>query len=323
MAALFLLTSSAWAQEQELPREEVETAPKKKRPGFFLHRPAMDSPESQLAYADGLLARGRVVAARRQYNALVHEWHDTPDAVLAQMACARLYEERRRYDRAFDEFQYLIDNYSGQFPYEEALDHQYRIARYRMTARTLKILGLPGFSAPERAIPLLEQIVQNAPDWDKAPEAQVCVGRIHEADEQYELAIDAYDMVAYRYPMSAYAIEARLGVVDCLYRASVSAPRDKELCRRALSAASAFVRDYPGQEGNERARRHMAALRDQLAGLYYDVALFYDRTAKRPEAALIAYRDFIKRFPSAQQASDVADRMDVLAAEVKREKIDE
>ena len=85
--------------------------------------------------------------------------------------------------------QYLIEYYAGSFPYEGVLERQFRIAQRVMTGRQGKLLFLPGFPAPERAVPMFRKIVENAPNWKKAPEAQYLVGVILEGNGEYAEAI--------------------------------------------------------------------------------------------------------------------------------------
>ena len=67
----------------------------------------------------------------------------------------------------------------------------------------------------------------------------------------------------------------------------------------------------------------MAALKDSLMTLYFERASYYDNIARRPQSALIAYTDFITRFPAAKQAALVNDRIDTLKAQLDKAKKDE
>lgn len=317
LCAIALFLPAVRAQEMEF-KAELEGLPEKKRPGIF-HRPAKDSPASQLEYANRLLDTGKPRKAMKQYCALVHEWHDSPEAVTAQMACAELLEERRSYFRAFDEFQYLIDNYTGRFPYEQAIEHQFRIAHYLMTAKRCKFFIFPGFSAPERSLPLFEKIVQNAPDWDRTHQAQFFIGLIHEQIRQYGPAIKAYETVQYRYPDSYSAAESSFRRAYCLYITANTRPRDEAGCRNAVSALARFLRDYPGNENADIAQKYLYKLKKRLAAMHYERAVFYDRIAKRPQAALITYSDFIKKFPSSDMAAQANKRIEALKMELENE----
>ena len=49
---------------------------------------------AQLVYARKLEDAGRKRKARKQYNALVRKWHESPEAVHAQYSYAKLLEEK-------------------------------------------------------------------------------------------------------------------------------------------------------------------------------------------------------------------------------------
>ena len=318
VACVFLAFQSALALQETKTTTEFKDLPQKKKSSFF-HSPAMDSPASQLEYTELLLAEGKIRSAMKQYQALVHQWHNSPEAAIAQRAYAGLLEDRRKYSRAFDEFQYLIDNYAGHFQYEEALEHQFRIAHYLMTTRRGSFLFFPGFDASERALPLFEKIVQNAPGWEKTPQAQFYIGLIHEQAGDFELATKAYEITQYRYPDSPFAAEASFRRAHCLYVSANTNPQDEIRCRTALSTLAGFLKDYPGDNNRNAAQKYLEELKQRLARMYYDRAVFYDRIKNQSRSALIAYSDFVKKFPSSEMAAKAAERIEILRKEAEKE----
>ena len=317
--ALFVVLQPVSAQDTMREAEFDDLpVPGKKRPSIF-HRPTMDSSADQLAYAERLLAEGKIRKAMKQYQALVHTWHDSREAAIAQLDYAKLLEDRRRYRQAFDAFQYLIDNYAGQFPYEEALQRQFRIAHYVMTERRGKFFVFPGFSAPERALPFFEKLVENAPNWSKTPHARFLIGQIYETTKQYELAVNAYEAAQNLYPDSPFTGDASFRRACCLCILANASPRDASTCRRALSALSGFLGDFPSDANASVIRGYLGELKRRLASMHYERAAFYDRIANRPRAALIAYSDFIKQFPSSEMGTRVNKRIEALKIELEEE----
>lgn len=313
LAVLFFgLSASAMDDKFE---SEIEKTPKKKRRSFFI-RPACDSAADQLAHATRLLADGKLRAAAKQYRALVHAWHDSPEAPIAQMAYADLLEKRQRYVKAFDEFQYLIVHYAGRFSYEETLKRQFGIAHHLMNARHGKFLFFPGFRAADRAVPLFEQIVGNAPDWERAAESQFYVGVIQEEAGNHEEAVSAYEAVQYRYSGSRHAEEASFRQARGLCVISNTRPRNETACWDAISALDAFLKKYPHSDKAATAEEDRDKLHERLATMYYERALFYDKAAQR-KAALIAYDDFLKNFPDSERAEEVGRRMAILRTAIE------
>lgn len=298
------------------------SGPQRKRSTFW-RRPRKGSPREQLAYAEELEARGATRKAAKQYRALVHEWHDAPEAVEAQLAHCRLLEARGKYSHAFKEYQYMTRFFTGCFSYDQLLERQFAIANHIMTARRLKLFFLRGFAAPERALTLFEQIVENAPKWLRAAEAQYRVGWIHEQMHDYEDAVAAYEGVLHLYPRSEFVDAAGFRRAHCLYSIARRNPRNEVACSNALSALAMYVNRYAkGPQNIKEAKQCMARLKSLLAGMYYERAAFYDRIG-RGAAGVISYRDFVKRFPDDDRTGEALIRIEQLDAEQKQEGEDE
>lgn len=288
---------------------------KRKTPSIF-HRPAKKSPEAQWEYANSLLARGKQKAAMKEYRDLVYQWHTSSNAPAAQLAYARILYDRNDYRTAFDEYQYLIENFAGQFPYDEALDKQFRIANYLMEAKRMKFLFFPGFSIQEQAMPLFEKIVKNAPGWKNSAEAQYNIGLINENKSEYAAAIQAYNNVFYKFPASDKVADASFRKAYCLYLMANKAPCDENLCRQALSALAGFIGDYPRHGSARKAKEYRDILDDRLLKMYYDRAVFYDKTPGKAKSAQMAYEDFLNKFPLSEPAGKARERVDVLKKQI-------
>jgi len=304
------------------PAEGQEGAPAKKsavikRGTTWLVKPQKATANEQLTYAGELRLEGRLRAAYKAYNALVYAWPDSALAVTAQVACAEVLVERRDYAKAFEEYQYLIDRYMGQFDYNAVLDKQFGIANHLMTTRRGQFLFFPGFEAAERALPLFAKIVENAPSWDKAPQAQFNIGMIHEKDKDWTDATTAYEVLQNRYETSPWAEPAGFHEAYCLYRDSQDRPNDENACNAARAALVRYLRTYPSGSDVPQARESLNALNTRFANLVYERARYYDKIARRPASALVAYRDFVKRFPNSELAETAKARIQALQQETK------
>lgn len=313
--AVLLVAGACLAQmdvdEAEFAHDYGPAKLERKRPSLF-RRPEQGSPESQLLHARELEQAGRLGKAMRQYRALVHQWHGSTQAGPAQEAYARLLEQTRRYEKAFNEYQYLIKNFSGRFDYGDVIARQFAIAHHVMTEAESRWTR-----STRRALPLFGQIVQNAPNWERSAESQFYVGWIHESHKDYEDAVLAYETVQYRYPRSEYAPAASFRRSFCLYTLARRHHRDEATLRDALSALTEFLRDHETDENASIARRYQDELRESLAQMYYDRAAFYDRMARKPGPALIAYRDFLRQFPSSELALQVNTRVEELQQQLE------
>jgi outer membrane assembly lipoprotein YfiO len=322
LCALALPLGAAAQDPMDFDNAERPLRPERKQPGF-LRRAAKDTPAGQLAYANGLRDAGKRGKAMRAYAALVAAWHASEEALEAQLAYARLWEEKGNYARAFREYQYLIDFFAGQFPYQDVLDRQFRIANLMMTRRYGDWGPLPGFRAPERALPLFEQILENAPGGDLAAECRFSIGLIHEQGHDLDEAARAFEQVRNRHPDSPLAPEAAFRQASCRYRLALKSPRDDARCRAALAALAAFLRDYPDSPNRAEAQQSRDSLHAHWVAMAFENAAYYDRIARKPEAAVIAYGDFVRRFPLTEQAKEAQERIAALTQQIKESDHDE
>ncbi len=308
--ALFLLHPAT--VEAKRPYYEEEREPRR----FRLLRPKMDAPDRQLAYANELREAGRRRGARRQYRALVRYWPNTPEAAHAQYARAQLLEERGRLFRASEEYATLLENYTGMVPHAQVLERKFEIAETIREQRRARFLIFPGFHAPERAIPVLESIVEHGPRWERAPDAQLLIGQIKEDTGKLEEAIIAYDRVEFRYPRSPQVEEAAFGKARALYQLSQEYPNHVDGAETAMHALAIFVRNHPDSEHAPEAREYMRTLYDRLARIKFEKARYYDRIARAPKAAITSYELFLEEFPDSVYVDFAERRLETLRAKV-------
>ena len=301
------LASAACAQYAS---DAIKRDDSRRVPGFWV-KITCSNAAAQMAEGRALDAHGRWRAAGHAYRAVVYGWPDASEAPAAQVAYARTLEKRGLDHDAFLEYQYLVDYYAGQFPYDEIMGRQLALAdRVRDTKRMRWLFG--GFHAPERARPLFEKLVENAPDWTNAPYAQFQVGRIHEQSDEFEEAMAAYDAVQSRYYTAALAPEAAFRRASCLASLSDSRPNDEATCETARLALLQFSRDFSATTFAGKARREVERLDVRLGAMAYEKAHYYDRLVHRTVAAIPMYEAFLKRFPNDVRAVAVRKRLDVL-----------
>ena len=180
------------------------------------------------------------------------------------------------------------------------LEFRFQIASYLMNAKTGAFLFLPGFVAPERATPMFETIIRNAPSWEKAPLAQFNIGKIYEMTGSEEEAIAAFETLQNRYPSSPLVGQAAFRESSCLYLLSTHRKNDENALNAARAALVDFIKAFPSSPDVATAEAYLQTLNTRRATMAFERAQFYDTTKKRPEAALIAYQDFVRNFPSSE-----------------------
>jgi TolA-binding protein len=304
--------------EQPAGDKEFLDGIERKSPGWF-GGPQTGSAAEEMALAGRMRENGEPGKAAKRYNALVTEWGDAAEAPAAQQAYADLLMEERDMEDAFREYQYLIKFYAGQFDYDAVLEKQMQIANYIMTTPRGKFLFFPGFNSPESAIPYYKQIVANGPKWRRAPEAQFNVGVINEDIDDFEEAILAYDSVMNRFHDNELAPKAAFRKAVCLVKLWKKTPRDERSLREALSGMATFVANYPASDNIPGANDYLADMGETLAGMYFERAEFYETINRNDEAAIIAYSEFVRQFPSSKKAVAAQNRIEELRNRKKTE----
>lgn len=291
--------------------------PRVKRGVHWYRSPQCETAAQQLQWAFKLYNEGRYRKSANAYQALVYAWPDSPEAPQAQLALAKVQEIRQLYAKAFDEYQYLFEYYTGQFNYQEVLDRQFKIANYMMKTPKAAFLFFPGFDAPERALPMYEKIIKNAPTSTNAATAQLNIGIIHELNEEEEDAVTAYEILQNRYNDADLAAQASFREAHCLVKIHAQRINDEDACNAARAALAQFIITYPGHEKIDQARGFLKTLNDQQAKRAYDLALYYQTIAHRPAAAVIAYEDFLRKYPATPLAPNAQTQLAILKKEMK------
>lgn len=317
---LLLLCPLLWAVHpiaapaQSRPFEESE----KQHSWFSFNRPSKSNPADQLAWARSLRDDGRLRKATRAFRALVTTWPGSPEAPSAQLELAQTLDVRGKLEDAFEEYDGLTRRFTGGYAYDEVLRRQFEIARAILDKRRGGLLIFGGFRAPERAIPLLEKVVQNGPRSPYAPEAQFLIAQAYEWSDQLELAVVAYMTAQHRYPTGPWAEKSSFGRARMLVRLSEENPNDEETLEQAWAAVAVFLNTYPKSDDAPVAQAYRETLLRRRAKAAYDKALFYDRLAKRPAAAHQAYSTFLRQFPNSEWTAVARARMEELSPFVEK-----
>jgi outer membrane protein assembly factor BamD (BamD/ComL family) len=266
-----------------------------------------ETPAEQLAYAREELAKGHLRGARKGFEGLIREWPAATEAAEAQLGLAQLYEQRKKYARAFDEYQYLLTFYSGVSPYDEVLDRQFKIANFLLHDNT----GLFGWvlSGTDTIRQRFEQIVRNAPSSPLAPQAMLIAGGIRASEKETDEAIKIYDGLLNRYGDTEQATDAAYLSAKCRYGRATKNTYNEDHTRDAVSFLKAVTDRMPRHPQISEMRGWLAELSTQLEEQCYKNAVFYDSRQRNRQAAIAAYRSFLTEFRDSKYADRVRARL--------------
>jgi outer membrane protein assembly factor BamD (BamD/ComL family) len=267
---------------------------------------------AQLAYCRQQDAKGNLNSARKGYEALVREWPATQEAAQAQLELANVLEKMKKYSRAFEEYQYALVHYSGNCPYEDILDRQFRIANHLLHNNT-SIFGWV-LSGTKDIRMRFEQIVINAPRSHLAPESMMKVGSIREGEQEYEEAIKVYDGILNRYPDSKQAVTAAYLSSKCRYTLAVKHNYNENRCRESIAFLKTALLRLPNHPNRVDLEQWLQELNELLLEQNYQAALFYDTPRYNTKAKVAAYRHFMTEFSDSKYGATVRNRLTELSA---------
>ena len=279
------------------------SAPERKRTGWIFHRADRSPAGSQLAAAEALEARNERAAACSAYDRLVRSHPFSAEAATAQLKLGRLLEKMGKYKDAFEEYRYTLHYYPESAPADSLLRQMYAIANYYATN-----------GSERRGRDFYLDLAKAAPQWRHTPDALLQAGLIQKKRKDYFDAAESFDKIISSGYGTAVAMTAADQYALTLYALSRKYPEDESMRTRAIAAAKAALRDgdtgSPDRAALEEAFNVLVARRNASN---FEKAAFYDNSRFKDETKIAAYREFLRRFPSAPQADRAKRRIAELA----------
>ena len=142
----------------------------------------------QMEVAESSFREKDYFVAQKAAKRVVKRWPLSDYAPRAQYLLARCLEERKMDERAFQQYQLLLDKYPKFEDYNEVVERQLMIANRFLSGQWFKLWGyVPIGPSMDRTAKLYEQIVQKAPFHDTVgPQAQMSIGAARENQKLLE-----------------------------------------------------------------------------------------------------------------------------------------
>src|ERR1041384_4238847 len=135
-------------------------------------------------------------AARR----VVKVWPLSDYAPQAQYLVGRCYEAKGQDEKAFKEYQKVLEKQPKSANFEEIVQRQFGIANKYLAGKWFRLWGyIPIFPSMDKTAQMYDKIVKNGPYSELAPQAQLNIGAAREKQSNYPLAAKAYETAADRY----------------------------------------------------------------------------------------------------------------------------
>jgi outer membrane protein assembly factor BamD len=277
----------------------------------------------QLEVAREAFAAERYGVAIKAARRTVRTWPLSDYAPEAQYLMARAYEARGRDERAFKEYQSLLEQYPRVDNYQQVVERQFEIANQYLDGKWFRLWGtVPLFRSMERTVRMYEKIIKNGPYSDVAPQAQLNIGAAREKQstffnkvDPFREALEAYLTAADRYfEDREIAAEAVFRAANAYLQQARKADYDQTMAGRAIATFGDFIALYPNDPRVPEARAMIGQLRTEQARGSYSIARYYEKR-RRWSGAVIYYNEVLLQDRNSPYAERAAQRVEEIMNE--------
>jgi outer membrane protein assembly factor BamD len=243
---------------------------------------------------------------------VMHVWPLSDFAPQAQYLVGRSYEAKGQDEKAFKEYQTVLEKQPKIARYQDILQRQYIIADKFLAGKWFRLWGVIPYPSKDKTAEMYEKIVRNGPYSDIAPEAQMKIGATREKQLEYPLAAKAYETAADRYhDRPKVAAEALFREGLAYHKQAQTAEYDQNTAAQAIATFTDFATLYPDDSRVPETQKRIAALKTEQARGNFEVAKFYEHY-KKFNAALIYYNEVLVLDPNAPVAAPARERIAAL-----------
>jgi len=266
--------------------------------------------KDQLDVAQAAFDKQDYSLALKAARHVVKQWPLSDYAPQAQYLVGRCYEAKKQDEKAFREYQKLIEKYPKNQNSEEIFRRQYAIAKRFLGGQWFKLWGyIPFFPSMEKTAGMFQKIVHNGAYSEAAPHAQLRIGAAYEKKKDYAAAVKAYELAVDRYndrPQIAADAFYRAGVA--YYKQALKAEYDQSTAGNAIATFTDFTTLYPNDRRVPGVQKIVAGLKTEQARGSYQIAKYYEKH-KRWNGALIYYAEVVQQDPASQYATEARQRI--------------
>lgn len=277
-----------------------------------------DTARTQLVIAQDAFDRADYGTALKAARRVVNNWPLSDYAPQAQELVAKAYDAQNKGERAFKEYQKLLEKYPMRADYNAVAKQQYEIANDYFDGKWFKLWGVIPYPPPkDKVAGMYEKVVKNGPYSSVGPQAQLKIGETREKQRQFPAAVTAYETAADRYfDDPELHAEAMFRAGLAYHRQTDKAEYDQGLSKDAIATLTDFLTLYPEDARSAEAEQIIGSLKQEMARGHYLVARFYERR-HRLSAALIYYNEVLFTDPLSPFADQARERIETLKDKVR------
>jgi outer membrane protein assembly factor BamD len=247
--------------------------------------------------------------AGASYRMVIRRFPRADIAPAALFNSGRMYEKQGKLEKAFHDYQTIVERYPRSENFEPALEAEYTIAKAYLDGRRIDVYGVPTLPSMAKAEEMFKKIVTNGPFSKIAPLAQYGIGQALEKSGSITSAVTAYQQVVDRYPNSEVAADAMYQIGYVYLQASRATGYDETAAVRAQEAFEDFLVKFPNSHKAPQAQDNLKTLQGRKSNDAFNIARFYDKQHNY-KAAYVYYNEVLQQQPDSQEASRAKTRMD-------------
>lgn len=277
----------------------------------------MTRAKDQLDVAQAAFDKQAYSLALKAARRVVRVWPLSDYAPQAQYLAGRCLEALGKDEKAFAEYQKLLEKHPKTANYDEILRRQFEIANKFLAGKWFKLWGvIPFFPSMEKTSDLYAKIVKNGPYSPVAPQAQMSIGKAREKQKNYEAAVKAYETAADRYSDRPEIASAALFRAGLAYNKQASTSEyDQTTAGQAINTFRDFMTLYPADTRVPEAQKIISSLRIEQARGNFEIAKFYEKY-KKWNGAMVYYNEVVVQDPNSPYATEARQRIDILKQRV-------
>jgi len=277
----------------------------------------MTRAKDQLDVAQAAFDKQAYSLALKAARRVVRVWPLSDYAPQAQYLAGRCLEALGKDEKAFNEYQKLLEKHPKTANYDEILRRQFEIANKFLAGKWFKLWGvIPFFPSMEKTSDLYAKIVKNGPYSPVAPQAQMSIGKAREKQKNYEAAVKAYEIAADRYSDRSEIASAALYRAGLAYnKQAQTSEYDQTTAGQAINTFRDFMTLYPNDTRVPEAQKIISSLRVEQARGNFEIAKFYEKYFKW-NGAMVYYNEVVVQDPNSPYAAEARQRIDILKQRV-------
>ncbi|MEC7839629.1 MAG: tetratricopeptide repeat protein [Chlamydiota bacterium] len=227
----------------------------------------------------------------------------------------------RDYDVANKYFNLYLKEQNNPKFFEEAIKYKFSIAellRGGEPRRPFGPSGLPRFlPAGDTAVTIYDEVIAAVPSHELAAQSLFYKGCLLWKQHHYRDSVDAFYMLARRFPKHELTPQAYLNVAKLYHDQSNYEYQNPDIISLAEINLKKFSEEFPREEKLAEAEKEVIKVREVYARGLYETAQFYERTYKT-KASLIYYETAIRQFPGTETEKKCRSRLSSLAPAILR-----